>query len=369
MSRLIDTTDWLVYGIFTAMARNYTLPWSDSIDSQDLDMDYYGNHSGDKITSALVDKLLIDETLTNNNIDKLASIIYHKYKDNWVRAWYALSLEYNPIHNYDGDETTTTSTTYSSTSNGTNTNTQTHDMTVKNTGTVTDNDTITKTGTDTTATTNKEDKNGTDTLTKTGTDTVETSSFTDKDSREEIIKSGKETTNNSKNGSIVETSEVAGYNSSSFSNDNKKTTTYNNYTEPSELTYSNRKDTTTYSSFENGEDNSTTTYNTTDTTTYDTTIDTTNNETVTHNTTDTDNRTTTNDLQDKTTGTVSDSGTNSNSETGNETTTVTTNKGGNLGVTTTQQMLISELDFRASYNFFNNLVYKNVDEVLTSKIY
>ena len=61
--------------------------------------------------------------------------------------------------------------------------------------------------------------------------------------------------------------------------------------------------------------------------------------------------------------------TNSNSETGNETTTVTTNKGRNLGVTTTQQMLISELDFRASYNFFNNLVYKNVDEVLTSKIY
>ena len=84
---------------------------------------------------------------------------------------------------------------------------------------------------------------------------------------------------------------------------------------------------------------------------------------------DTDNRTTTNDLQDKTTGTVSDNGTNSNSETRNETTTVTTNKGGNLGVTTTQQMLISELDFRASYNFFNNLVYKNVDEVLTSKIY
>ena len=92
-------------------------------------------------------------------------------------------------------------------------------------------------------------------------------------------------------------------------------------------------------------------------------------ETVTYNTTDTDNKTTTNNLKEETTGTISDSGTNNNQESGSESTTVTTKKGGNLGVTTTQQMLTSELEFRAMYNFFNNLVYKNIDEVLTIKVY
>ena len=146
---------------------------------------------------------------------------------------------------------------------------------------------------------------------------------------------------------MIETNEIAGYNSSTYSNDSKKTTTYDNYTDKNELSYNAREDVQNYN----------------------TNVNTVNDETVTYNTTDTDNKTTTNNLKEETTGTISDSGTNNNQESGSESTTVTTKKGGNLGVTTTQQMLTSELEFRAMYNFFNNLVYKNIDEVLTIKVY
>lgn len=370
-NRLTNTVDWLSGdGIFTLMASNNSLPWADNPTPIDLDYDYYGNHSGNKITSCLVDKLS-DENgkLSTENMEKLARIIFSKYHENWERAWYALSLEYNPIHNYDGDETVTTERTYENTNNNTLTNTKTHNLSVDNTGTITDSDTLTRTGTDTTSSKNREEKNGTDTLEKTGTDKVKNITVNTKNGTEEISKSGKEATNNSKNGSIVETTEIAGYNSSSYSDDNKKTTSYNNYTEPSELTFTNRKDTTSYDLTENVDDDSTTTHNTVDATKYNTSIDTTNNETVTHNTTDTENKTTTNNLKEETTGTISDSGTNNNQENGSESTTVTTKKGGNLGVTTTQQMLQSEFEFRAMYNFFNDIVYKNIDEVLTIKVY
>ena len=326
-NRLNNTVDWLSgKGIFTVMASNNSLPWTNNPLPLDLDFDYYGNHSGNKITSCLVDKLS-DENgkLSDSNMESLARIIFSKYHDNWERAWYALSLEYNTIHNYDGDEKVTTERTYENTNNTTLSNTKTHNLSVDNTGTVTDNNTITRTGTDTTHTVNDEDKTGTDKLTKSGT----------------------ETNTDTKNGSMIETNELAGFNSSTYSNDNKKTTTYNNYTDTNVLSYNTREDAQNYN----------------------TNINTVNDETVTHDTTDTDNKTTTNNLKEETTGTISDSGTNNNQENGTETTTVTTNKGGNLGVTTTQQMLTAEMEFRAMHNFFNDIVYKNIDEVLTIKVY
>ena len=98
-------------------------------------------------------------------------------------------------------------------------------------------------------------------------------------------------------------------------------------------------------------------------------MNTVNDEKVTHNTTDTENKTTTNNLKEETTGTISDNGTNNNHENGSESTTVTTKNSGNIGVTTTQKMLQSEMEFRAVFNFFNDIVYKNIDEVLTINVY
>ena len=57
-NRLTNTVDWLSgNGIFTVMASNNSLPWANNPTPIDLDYDYYGNHSGNKITSCLVDKL------------------------------------------------------------------------------------------------------------------------------------------------------------------------------------------------------------------------------------------------------------------------------------------------------------------------
>ena len=327
LNRLTNTVDWLSgNGIFTAMARNNSLPWSNNPSAIDLDYDYYGNHSGNKITSCLVDKLSDDKgKLSTENMGRLASIIFSKYHENWERAWYALSIEYNPIHNYDRNESITTERIYENDNNNTLKNTKTHNLSVDNTGTITDSDKLTRTGTDTTHIVNDEDKTGSDILTK----------------------SGKETSTDTKNGSMIESNEIAGYNSSSYSNDSKKTTSYNNYKDTNELSYTTR----------------------TDKQDYNTNVNTVNDETVTHNTTDTDNKTTTNNLKEETTGTISDNGTNNNHENGSESTTVTTKNNGNIGVTTTQQMLQSEIEFRAVTNFFNDIVYKNIDEVLTINVY
>lgn len=47
----------------------------------------------------------------------------------------------------------------------------------------------------------------------------------------------------------------------------------------------------------------------------------------------------------------------------------TLEKGGNLGVTTSQQMLESEYEFRLKYNFFDSVVFPNIDNVMCMPYY
>ena len=71
-----------------------------------------------------------------------------------------------------------------------------------------------------------------------------------------------------------------------------------------------------------------------------------------------------------TTGTDTDTGTVTTSDSGRDTTTVTRTltRSGNIGVTTSQQMLQSERELWA-WNFFNDVVFPAVDHVLTLPIY
>lgn len=119
---LIEATpDWMTNGVFSKLDEK-AVPWKDLGIASMLDLDYYGNHSGDKITSPLVDRLIDDETLTDEAIQKLADICWMRYGENWTRLWDALQLEYNPIHNYDQleketiDDTSTLTKTISNTS-------------------------------------------------------------------------------------------------------------------------------------------------------------------------------------------------------------------------------------------------------------
>ena len=98
-----DTGD----GIFPYLSENADLPWeSDSdIDDLSLDLAYFGNNSGCKFTSPLVNALLTSGVLSAQSRNTLAKVIISKYKRNWDRLWATFSVDYNPIHNYDMTET------------------------------------------------------------------------------------------------------------------------------------------------------------------------------------------------------------------------------------------------------------------------
>lgn len=57
-----------------------------------------------------------------------------------------------------------------------------------------------------------------------------------------------------------------------------------------------------------------------------------------------------------------------NEETNKESGTRTLNRSGNIGVTTSQQMLQSEIDLRSNFNFINHL-YDDVDSILCLLVY
>ena len=110
MSRLDDVTPQ-GYGIFEAL-QALDVPWKTLDVSAALDLEYYGNVSGDKNISPLVNRLLGDSTnLSVNDVDDIAEILFTMFGVNWGKQWETLSLEYSPIANYDMTEIMTDDTT------------------------------------------------------------------------------------------------------------------------------------------------------------------------------------------------------------------------------------------------------------------
>lgn len=90
-------------GIFTAL-QSLDVPWQDENINTELDLMYHGNH-GQRIISPLLRKMLnSDNELTTENTGKLASAIFNIYNLKWTKLYNTLSLEYNPISNYDMEE-------------------------------------------------------------------------------------------------------------------------------------------------------------------------------------------------------------------------------------------------------------------------
>ena len=159
--RLNDVySGWLTSGIFSDL-QNFAVPWKDKNINHDLDIAYHGNHSGDKIVSVLIDKLLSDDgTISQENRNKIASSLFAVYGENWIKLWNTTIQEYNLLDNTDAYITETTNTEQNTdtknngTDSGTVTYTQTGTDTTTGTGTVTHaitgDDTTTNTGTVTT---------------------------------------------------------------------------------------------------------------------------------------------------------------------------------------------------------------------------
>ena len=109
--RMIDIfPDWLTgSGICTELAK-LDVPWNDDIDGTTLDIEYFGNISGYKSPSPLITKLLQQDattTLTDARREQIASTIFKINIDRWTKLYNTLSVEYNPINNYDMTETET----------------------------------------------------------------------------------------------------------------------------------------------------------------------------------------------------------------------------------------------------------------------
>lgn len=96
--------DWKIgYGIFEALySIGVELPWSDSVDSIVLDIEYFGNRSGGKFAAPVIMNLLGNETeLIETDRQLLARIIWTKFGEPWKHLWETNVVAYNPIHNYN----------------------------------------------------------------------------------------------------------------------------------------------------------------------------------------------------------------------------------------------------------------------------
>ena len=149
-------SDWFTGAGIFATLQNFNIPWKTEDIADQLDLEYHGNISGDKIISPLVSKISNGETLTSTQKTRIASAIYAINAKNWSKQWATLSLIYNPIENYRMIETMSndeTVTAYGKTS--TRTDNLQHAKTGYDrldsdiTNTRTDNLGHTKTGTDT----------------------------------------------------------------------------------------------------------------------------------------------------------------------------------------------------------------------------
>ncbi len=105
MSELYNVTNEPLTGggIFSVMDP-LGVPWEDYDMALELDMAYYGNYSGSKITSPLVDKLLENGVLSDAAMLKLANIILSINARRWSKEWDTLFADYDPISNYDMTE-------------------------------------------------------------------------------------------------------------------------------------------------------------------------------------------------------------------------------------------------------------------------
>ena len=311
-------------GIFASL-QDYDVPWKNDDISASLDLIYHGNVSGCKLISPLVNKVKSGNVLTELERSMLAASIVAVYGVSWSKEWETLSLQYNPIENYSMTEV------------------MTNDETVHDYGkstTRTDNLTHAKTGTETEALDKTDTRTDNLTHAKIGTET-RTDNLT-------------ETT--TPNLTTTTDSAVYGFNSQAAVPTGEQTgvqtgTTATTHTGTEQRQY-NLSDTDSGTQATVTDSDSTTTYNTTDRDSGTQTNVTEGDSTTTFNTTDTD------------------TGTQTTLDGGSDTSTrnYELSRAGNIGVTTSQQMIQSERDLW-KWNYFYDVVFLDLDRMLTLQIY
>lgn len=302
-------------GIFQTL-QAFSVPWASENIAQQLDRMYHFNRSGDKPISSMVRKILINGLLTPTGKSACAETALAMYLPYWVKIYDTLSFEYNPIENYLMVENMTDDKT---------------EVSYGRTTTETLNTSHTKTGSETLkhGTTDQRTDNLTEGLIVGGTDT------------DQITNNTTDTTTYDTTESESGTNNLYGFNSSTAvgaDSDSKTTTKTGTETLTKGGTISDLK---TTSRTESKTNTGTETHSITGT------------DTTTYNTSDTDGGTTTNAESGKDTHIHS----------------YELTRAGNIGVTTSQQMLQSERDLWQLWNFFEHVVYRDLDKILVLPIY
>ncbi len=123
--KLIDVfPTWAAGALFARLGEKYPdlFPWATSI----LDVEYFGNHSGNKTISTLVEKLLTSadvDAVDAATLETLVEVIKNRYAVTWGKLYAVMSAEYNPIENYSMVEEETPNITLTETPNITRTET------------------------------------------------------------------------------------------------------------------------------------------------------------------------------------------------------------------------------------------------------
>lgn len=329
-------------GIFTAL-QALDPPWADEEIAAQLDLIYYGNISGSKLVSPLVERLMTGYKLSAVETATLAGALMATNGARWSREWATRSAQYDPIENYrmveemvDDETVTEYGRQDTRTDNLAHGETRTDNL--AHSETRTDNLQHSETRTDNL----QHSETRTDNL-------AHSETRTDNLSRR---KTGTETS--TPDVTVTENNDVYGFNSSSAVHDSKRT--------------------------QSSDGTSTTTYNLTETDTG--TVGTQGSDTGTQSTQGSNtgtvgtqgSNTGTQGISGSDTGTQStqgtDTGTQTNVASGSDTSTrnYQLTRSGNIGVTTSQQMLQSERDLWM-WSFFYDVVFPDVDTVLTIPIY
>ena len=112
-------------GVFSPMT---TAPWVETMTGVNLDIAYLDGHSGERFCSNIINRRLDDSSvLSSDNRTLISNILWAMFGIQWTRLWSTMKpVEYNPLTNYQMQETM----------EGTENSTRTPDLTKGDTGTV-----------------------------------------------------------------------------------------------------------------------------------------------------------------------------------------------------------------------------------------
>lgn len=328
-------------GIFSAFEETGAAPWrAADIPADILNLEYHGNHSGGKTISPALMAVTGGEELSRAGRLRLAANLIARYGVKWEKLWDTLSLEYNPIENYSMVEIMTNDRTVDAYGKE---STRTDNLSHGKTGTETQSPNLTEretpdtTETETPNTTEQETPNTTETETPNTVET-ETPNTTETNA---INKSN--TTHNTTHGFNTSAGVPSDDTEETEQGTESKTYSGNIEKRTSGSIQRTRAGTVTHTKTGNVKKTVTGTVTNTRTGT----------DQTTYNTTETD------------------TGTQKTTDAGQDTHTRNYNltRSGNIGVTTSQQMLQSERDLWQLWDYFRETVFPDLDSFLTIPIY